>query len=219
MVYSGFATPKNFSVLGFDKYVSNVNFEPYQLLLYSSGIGYKNFNETEALHDHKNSIHKATIPTTWSNHAAGDVPLYATGPLANILFSGTFDQTYLPHSIAFALCLFHFSDRCDEAFIQRTIPVNERKRGGIEELKKILNKESKTFQNSFEDVERRMREKNESEENSTADIDGDENVLNSDAFESSDLKGNMTSTDNSANIYQMRLNILINIILFLFLIE
>lgn len=112
VVYSGFATPKEFSVLGMDRYVSNVDKKPYQLLTYSSGLGYEYYSESSAKKDFRNSYHKATIPSTWSNHAGDDVPLYAVGSLANILFSGTMDQSYVPHAIAFAMCLFDYQNRC-----------------------------------------------------------------------------------------------------------
>lgn len=207
MVYSGFATPKNYSVLGFDKYVSNIDGKAYQLLTYASGIGYSNYSESASLHDHKNSLHKATIPSSWANHAATDVPLYAIGPMANLLFTGTFDQTYLSHAIAFSMCLFQYSSRCDEAFIQRSRPVNEKKGGGIEELKKVLNSESRKYQTSNE---RRQREEEISEELP----DEIENVLNSDSFESSDLTGNFTESEqNCANIIDTKLFYYLSVLL------
>lgn len=208
MIYSGFATPKNYSVLGFDKYVSNIDGKAYQLLTYSSGIGYSNYSESASLHDYKNSLHKATIPSSWANHAASDVPLYAVGLMSNLLFTGTFDQTYLSHAIAFSMCLFQYSSRCDEAFIQRSRPANERKSGGIEELKKVLNNESKRYQSS---IERRQREEDISEELS----DEVENALNSDSFESSDLTGNFTKNDeNIASCFEIELFYFLSVVFF-----
>lgn len=112
MVYSGFATPKDLSVLGMDKYVSNVDKKPYQLLLYSSGLGFDSYNETAAEIDHRDAFHKAAIPATWANHGGSDVPLYAIGTLSGLLFSGTVDQTYVSHAIAFAMCIFRYQMRC-----------------------------------------------------------------------------------------------------------
>lgn len=190
MIYSGFAVPKNYSVLGMDKYVSNVDGKPYQLLTYSSGIGHSNYSEENSLRDPKNAIHKAAIPASWANHASSDVPLYAIGPMANLLFSGTFDQTYVPHAIAYAMCLFQYSDRCDEAYVQRSKPMNEKKSGGIEELRKVVSKESKKFQHSVEDVERRLKEN----------LHESETVISviTDSYESSDLKANFTEIGNKA---------------------
>lgn len=198
MIYSGFAAPKNYSVFGMDKYVSNVDGKPYQLLTYSSGMGFFNYNESNSLQDPKNAIHKAAIPATWANHAASDVPLYAIGPMANLLFSGTFDQTYVPHAIAYAMCLFQFSDRCDEAYVQRSKPMNEKKSGGIEELKKVLNKESKKFQHSTEDIERRLKEEINDFESTSENI-----LVKTDSYESSDLIANFTEAENSSNIIKM----------------
>lgn len=140
MVYSGFATPKDHSILGMDKFVSNIDKKPYQLLLYSSGLGFDSYNETAAVSDHRNAYHKATIPSTWANHAGTDVPLYAIGSLANLLFSGTLDQTYIPHAIAFSMCLFEYQDRCqNRMFAQKPVMVSrERTPSKIHQLNNLL---------------------------------------------------------------------------------
>lgn len=114
MSYSGYATPKNYSVLGLDKHISNIDKKHYQLLTYASGIGHEAFNLTAATKDYHNAYHKAAIPSSWGNHAAEDVPLYAIGALANFLFSGTIDQTFIPHAISFALCLSQYHSRCEK---------------------------------------------------------------------------------------------------------
>lgn len=194
MVYSGFAAPKNSSVLEMDKYVSNVDGKPYQLLTYSSGIGYSNYSEKNSLRDPKNSVHKAAIPATWANHAASDVPLYAIGPMANLLFSGTFDQTYVPHALAYALCLFQYSERCDEAYVRKLKPINEKKSGGIDELKKVLNKESGKFHHSIEDVERRIKEDLNRQHSISQNIS-----VSTDSYKSSDLVANFNETENNAS--------------------
>jgi Alkaline phosphatase len=117
LTYAGFATPKNYSILGMDKFTSDVNKKPYQLLMYASGPGYQHFNESLARADPKNSYHKATIPMVWGNHDATDVPLYADGSLANVLFGGSIDQSYVAHAIAFAMCLFQYEKRCENSFL------------------------------------------------------------------------------------------------------
>ena len=38
--------------------------------------------------------------------------MFAVGPLANALFSGSVDQSYIPHAIAYAACLAHHASRC-----------------------------------------------------------------------------------------------------------
>jgi hypothetical protein len=138
MTYSGFATPLNQSVLGMDRFVSNVDNKPYQLLTYSSGLGYNNYNESIAKTEAKNSHHKATIASTWANHAANDVPLFAIGPLSNHLFSGTYDQTYLSHAVAYAMCLFKYKSRCHHT----NSTIIPKKLSGIEALRQELLKQN-----------------------------------------------------------------------------
>lgn len=113
ITFSGFNTPQNYSVLGMDKFLSDVDRKSYQLLMYASGPGNENYNETLTRRDPQNAYHKATIPLIWGNHDATDVPLFAQGPLANVLFSGSIDQTYVAHAIAFAMCLFQYESRCE----------------------------------------------------------------------------------------------------------
>lgn len=38
--------------------------------------------------------------------------MFAMGPLASTLFSGSVDQSYIPHAIAYASCLAHHASRC-----------------------------------------------------------------------------------------------------------
>lgn len=142
MIYSGFATPKDYSILGMDKYVSNLDKKPYQLLLYSSGLGFDSYNESAAVTDLRNAYHKAAVPSTWGNHAGSDVPLYAVGSLANLLFSGTMDQNYVPHAIAFAMCLFKYQDRCfSQRFPSRPIEnPRDKKLSSIQLLKQEMQK-------------------------------------------------------------------------------
>ena len=123
MTFSGYATSKNYPVLGMDKFVSNVDRKPYQLITYSSGPGYFGYDEEMAKRDSRNSFHKATVPLSWANHAAEDVPLFATGMFSSVLFGGTIDQTYIAHAIAFAMCINDYTDRCskEESFSQDSV--------------------------------------------------------------------------------------------------
>lgn len=210
MSYSGFATPKNLSVLGMDRYVSNVDGKPYQLLTYSSGLGYQNYNETAAIHDFRNSYHKATIPSTWSNHAADDVPIYAIGSMANLLFSGTFDQTYLAHAVAYAMCIFEYESRChSSSHIHRVKPVHERKIKGIEALKQELNKNAQNKPigtgNSLEKLRSELdvtsTEKNL--EDKVIDEFLSNNTFIEELYESSDLVSNFTENNNSSSMMNL----------------
>lgn len=52
------------------------------------------------------------MPRAWATHGGEDVPVFAIGPLAAALFSGSVDQSYIPHAIAYAACLGHHASRC-----------------------------------------------------------------------------------------------------------
>jgi len=204
MSYTGFATPKNLSVLGMDKYVSNVDGKPYQLLTYSSGLGYQNYNETAAIHDYRNSYHKATIASTWANHAADDTPLYSIGQMANLLFSGSFDQTYLAHAVAYAMCIFQYESRCHNSMhMKNTKPVQEKGPRGIQALKQELSKLSQSNPfgggNNLENIKEALIRTTTSTliETSNEAISKNE-TFQEDIYESLDLVSNFTSLINSS---------------------
>lgn len=100
-------------MFGVDRQVSEISLLPYTLLTYASGPGYKSQNLNASP---KDIIQRAAIPKSWGNHGGEDVPLYAVGPLSNILFTGTVDQTYIPHALAFALCISEHSERCYKSY-------------------------------------------------------------------------------------------------------
>lgn len=113
MTFSGYATPRNNPIFGVDIKTNNVHFfEPYSVLSYSAGPGHTDYTKG---HHPKDTIQIAAVPKIWGKHGGCDVPLYAIGPSALYLFSGTIDQTYIPHAIAFTACLGDFQvfqDRC-----------------------------------------------------------------------------------------------------------
>lgn len=62
------------------------------------------------------------MPRTWATHGGEDVPIFAVGPLATVLFSGSVDQSYIPHAISYAACLDHHASRCSrESALNDTI--------------------------------------------------------------------------------------------------
>lgn len=216
VVYSGFATPKDYSILGMDKFLSNVNKKPYQLLLYSSGLGHDYFNESSATTDYRNSYHQATIPSTWSNHAGDDVPLYAVGSLANILFGGSMDQTYIPHAIAFAMCLFDYKDRC-YGHERRVESPYHRNPSKIHMLKQKLQEE---FHKKPEVVKADPEILNEAvvEINN---FEVPENIFNKtefDFYSTSDLVSNLTDVDSGHTQKQSSLDLITFLFFFLILI-
>lgn len=104
---------------GVDAKPSDVDGLPYSTLLYGNGPGYSAehrpvpmANATEA--ETHNRLHGAAVPRQWATHGGEDVPVYAAGPpgITQALFSGTVDQSYVPHAIAYIACLAEHADRC-----------------------------------------------------------------------------------------------------------
>ncbi|CAH1127199.1 unnamed protein product [Ceutorhynchus assimilis] len=116
LTIGGQATPRGHPILGPDSKVSDVDGQPYTTLLYGNGPGFATprivpMNTTSAMED-KNQVHGSAVPRQWGTHAGEDVPVYALGPLATTLFAGTFDQSYIPHAIAYSACLGEHRLRC-----------------------------------------------------------------------------------------------------------
>lgn len=60
----------------------------------------------------KNYIQQSAVPRRWDSHGGEDVPVYAQGPMSH-LFRGVFEQTYIPHALAFASCIGPQRDDCE----------------------------------------------------------------------------------------------------------
>ncbi|KAF7409755.1 hypothetical protein HZH68_004136 [Vespula germanica] len=117
LTLGGLATHRGNPILGSDSKVSDVDGQPYTTLLYSNGPGYT--QPRNILRDAgKDSIQvkshpeTAGVPRAWATHGGEDVPVFAIGPLASVLFSGSIDQSYIPHAISYAACLGHQASRC-----------------------------------------------------------------------------------------------------------
>lgn len=46
----------------------------------------------------------ATVPLKEATHGGDDVAVFASGPWAH-LFTGTYEQNYIPHAMAYAACI------------------------------------------------------------------------------------------------------------------
>lgn len=88
---------------GADTAVSDVDGRPYTTLLYGNGPGYSSPRVDNS--SGVNAVHGSAVPRQWATHGGEDVPVYAQGPMATKLFSGTVDQSYIPHAVAYAACL------------------------------------------------------------------------------------------------------------------
>lgn len=223
MSYSGYATPKNYSVLGLDKHISNIDKKHYQLLTYASGIGHGAFNLTAAMKDYYNAYHKAAIPSSWGNHAGEDVPLYAIGALASFLFSGTIDQTFIPHAISFALCLSQYHSRCEKQsanYEDLLNQVNARKQN--DKMTQLRQKIYIQKMNALQTESKTEKVVPLDQKDVDVDVDVDELYEEMDLYAMMNLTGNLTSgnlTTVNMAVKEKNINFCITFISFLFLIK
>lgn len=63
--------------------------------------------------EERNYRQQSAVPRRWDTHGGEDVPVYAHGPMAH-LFRGVFEQTYIPHAIAYAACIGHQRKDCEK---------------------------------------------------------------------------------------------------------
>ncbi|XP_037937819.1 alkaline phosphatase-like [Teleopsis dalmanni] len=95
---------------------------PYLVLSYANGPSYKKFFDTKknvrldpstVLSGDIDDVFPATAPMDSETHGGEDVPVYATGPWSH-LFSGVYEQSTIPHLMAYAGCLGHGQKACDK---------------------------------------------------------------------------------------------------------
>ncbi|XP_050679249.1 alkaline phosphatase, tissue-nonspecific isozyme-like [Leptidea sinapis] len=125
MTFGGQATPRGHPILGTDTVPSDIDGFKYTTLLYGTGPGHSEpravpLNGTTS--SSVDAVHASAVPRQWSTHGGEDVPVYALGPMATILFTGVVEQSYIPHAIAYAACLAHQSRRCSETGYNFTKP-------------------------------------------------------------------------------------------------
>ncbi|EDV48317.1 membrane-bound alkaline phosphatase [Drosophila erecta] len=87
--------------------------KPYMVLSYANGPSYENFYDAETMerkdpttvvkgaHDDE---FPSGVPIDMDSHGGDDVPVYALGPWAH-LFTGVYEQSTIPHMMAYASCL------------------------------------------------------------------------------------------------------------------
>ncbi|KAG8256080.1 hypothetical protein J6590_077101 [Homalodisca vitripennis] len=102
---------------GTDPKPSDTDGLPYSSLLYGNGPGHTSPRSipSNSSTGGLNAVHSAAVPRQWATHGGEDVPVYAQGPLARELFSGTVDQSYIPHAIAYIACLGPHKARCSSS--------------------------------------------------------------------------------------------------------
>ena len=55
----------------------------------------------------------SNFPLDYDTHGGEDVLIYASGPMSH-LFSGTKEQSYIPHAMAYAACVGSNKDHCTQ---------------------------------------------------------------------------------------------------------
>ncbi|ELT93921.1 hypothetical protein CAPTEDRAFT_124483 [Capitella teleta] len=111
--------------------------KPYTLMNYANGPGWtlKNFLKTDAralvsrrmdntfpklplvfiyISANPMFMQDAAIPMQIETHGAGDVAVYARGPMAH-LFAGTYEQSFIAHAAMYAACLGQNKENCQKS--------------------------------------------------------------------------------------------------------
>ncbi|OWF46723.1 alkaline phosphatase, tissue-nonspecific isozyme-like [Mizuhopecten yessoensis] len=85
---------------------------PYTSLVYGNGpVGRENLTNIDtADFDYKQG---SAVPLSSETHAGEDVPVYANGPMAHLL-TGTHEQNYIAHVMAYASCVGLNKDHCTQ---------------------------------------------------------------------------------------------------------
>lgn len=91
---------------------------PYATISYANGPGYeRNVDHDGRLNLKRVDMHEktyefpSTVPLGLETHGGDDVAVFASGPWAH-LFTGTFEQHYIPHAMAYAACIGHGKTAC-----------------------------------------------------------------------------------------------------------
>lgn len=114
--FSGYA-PRGNPIYGFAG--EGLDGYPYQTLGYANGPGFINFTDGYR-HDPSNDPVESLdyrsvplVPLEIDTHGGEDVGIWAKGPFAH-LYSGVFEQNYIPHLMAYAACIGPGLKYCDK---------------------------------------------------------------------------------------------------------
>uniref|UniRef100_A0A182QLC7 Alkaline phosphatase n=1 Tax=Anopheles farauti TaxID=69004 RepID=A0A182QLC7_9DIPT len=111
MSMSGYSSRRN-DILGVNNGQRADDELPYATISYANGPGYdRNVPPGEPRLDlnrvdmrDKSFAFPSTVPLGLETHGGDDVAVFASGPWAH-LFSGTYEQHFLPHAMAYAACI------------------------------------------------------------------------------------------------------------------
>lgn len=113
MTVSGYSSRKN-DIFGINDSQFGSDELPYSTISYANGPGFENnFKHEEGsirrnllevdMRD-KNYKFPSTVPLESETHGGDDVSVYASGPWAHI-FTGVFEQNFIPHAMKYAACI------------------------------------------------------------------------------------------------------------------
>ncbi|PZC85796.1 alkaline phosphatase, tissue-nonspecific isozyme [Helicoverpa armigera] len=110
MTYNGYSK-RGTDILGLANKMNGSDNMPYTILSYANGPGYKPDDQHQKRHNlafdnlsHINYTYPALVPIARETHGGEDVAVFARGPWAH-LFTGNYEQNFLPHAIAYAACM------------------------------------------------------------------------------------------------------------------
>ncbi|XP_017840177.1 alkaline phosphatase, tissue-nonspecific isozyme [Drosophila busckii] len=115
MTINGYPDINN-SITGLNSELSDKDNKPFATLSYANGADFEKFfttnadgkvervDLTNANIGHKDTIYPHGVPMAEETHGGGDVAVYANGPWAH-LFTGVYEQSTLPHLMAYASCI------------------------------------------------------------------------------------------------------------------
>ncbi|KAK7077206.1 hypothetical protein SK128_002164 [Halocaridina rubra] len=108
MTINGYPS-RHTDILGLGDY-SDEDYMPFTTILYGNGPGYRpsvNGHRPDPSEDDLHDVNyrqAGAVPINSAAHAGEDVGLWATGPFSH-LFTGVYEQNYIPHALAYAACV------------------------------------------------------------------------------------------------------------------
>lgn len=112
MAMSGYSSRGN-DILGINNAQIGLDKLPYATISYANGPGYALQEDAQTggrqnlflLDMHKQTFEfPSTIPLNDETHGGDDVAVFASGPWAHI-FTGNYEQNFIPHAIGYAACI------------------------------------------------------------------------------------------------------------------
>ncbi|EDV93134.1 alkaline phosphatase [Drosophila grimshawi] len=130
MSLAGYSSRKN-DIFGINDGQLAADDLPYATLSYANGPGYnsnylreggavKRKNLRAINMKNKDFMFPTAVPLESETHGGDDVAVFASGPYAQ-LFSGVYEQHFIPHAMAYASCLSESRSMCSDTGISRRI--------------------------------------------------------------------------------------------------